>query len=199
MITTLGPVLRLPFALLAVLLTLASCATLPYQNPPTAGDPSIMGKDEVSLEQFLAFALPKNPAYGRAGWTEIWQAYRDACRAEGVSQAVALVQMVHETNWLRFGGSVKARQNNFAGIGVTGGGVAGLSFPDVRTGALAHVQHLKAYGSTKPLSSPTVDPRFKYVKRGTAPTVGALTKRWAMDPNYGDKLTRLYRSLEGLA
>jgi len=184
------------------LLSLASCATVSYQQypqRPTTGDPSVMGRDEVSLDQFLSFAQPKNPAYGRQKWTEIWQAYRDACRTEGVSQAVALVQMVHETNWLRFGGAVQPRQNNFAGLGVTGGGVPGLSFPDVRTGALAHVQHLKAYGSTEPLAGPMADPRFKYVKRGTAPTVQALTKRWAADPNYGEKLIRLYRSLEGLA
>ncbi len=33
----------------------------------------------------------------------------------------------------------------FAGIGTTGGGVAGVSYPDVRTGIRAQVQHLKAY------------------------------------------------------
>jgi hypothetical protein len=187
-------------SVLVFLFALASCATLPYQNQPprAAGDPLVMGSDEVGLDQFLSFAQPKNPAYGRQGWTQIWQAYRDACRTEGVSQAVALVQMVHETNWLKFGGTVQASQNNFAGLGVTGGGVAGLSFPDIRTGALAHVQHLKAYGSTEPLAVPAVDPRFRYVKRGTAPTVQSLTKRWAADPNYGDKLIRLYRQLEGL-
>ena len=30
-------------------------------------------------------------------------------------------------------------------IGTTGGGVAGVSYPDVRTGIRAQVQHLKAY------------------------------------------------------
>ncbi len=37
------------------------------------------------------------------------------------------------------------RQNNFAGIGTTGGGVPGDSFPDVSTGVLAQMQHLVAY------------------------------------------------------
>jgi hypothetical protein len=154
-----------------------------------------MGESFVPLDKFLALVVPRNPALGKAKWTEVWTGYRDACRAEGVNQTLALVQMLHETNWLKFGGTVQARQNNFAGLGVTGGGVAGLSFPDVQTGALAHVQHLKAYGSTLPLTSTVVDPRFRYVKRGSAPTLRSLTGRWATDPNYGDKLLKLYRQL----
>ncbi len=186
---------------LTVALALTSCATFsaPYERPVTnPSDPAVMGRDEVPLDKFLAFALSKNPSYGRQGWTNIWTAYRDACRTEGVSQSVALVQMSLETNYLKFGGTVQASQNNFAGLGVTGGGVKGLSFPDIRTGALAHVQHLKAYGSWDPPSGPLVDPRFKYVKRGTAPTVSGLAGTWAADRSYGEKLTRLYRQLQSL-
>jgi len=178
------------------LLVLASCATMPpIQAPPQTNDPSVMGGQTVPLDRFLSLVMAKNPTLGQARWTAMWTAYRDACQAEGVNQALALVQMLHETNWLRFGGDVQLRQNNFAGLGVTGGGVPGLSFPDIPTGALAHVQHLKAYGSTEPLAAPTVDPRFRYVKRGTAPTLRALTGRWAMDPRYGEKLWTLYRQL----
>ena len=178
---------------LVLVVILAGCSTLPYQNPPQTDDPAIMGADQVPLETFLSLVVPRNPALGRGGWTNVWEAYRDACQIEGVNMAPALVQMLHETNWLRFGGTVQARQNNFAGLGVTGGGVVGLSFPDVNTGALAHVQHLKAYASTEPLHATMVDPRFRYVKRGTAPTLRSLTGRWATDPGYGDKLVRLYR------
>ena len=180
---------------LSLLLLIASCSTLPPIQPPQADDPSVMGLQQVPLDRFLTLVVPKNPALGRDRWTEVWSSYRDACRNEGVNQTLALVQMLHETNWMRFGGDVKLRQNNFAGLGVTGGGVAGLSFPDVQTGALAHVQHLKAYGSTAPLVSTMVDPRFRYVKRGTAPTLRSLTGKWATDPNYGDKLIKLYRQL----
>jgi hypothetical protein len=155
-----------------------------------------MGSQTVPLERFVTAALARNPALGKTGWTEVWTAYRDACQTEGVNQTLALVQMLHETNWLKFGGTVQARQNNFAGLGVTGAGVAGLSFPDVATGALAHVQHLKAYGSTLPLKATLVDPRFRYVKRGTAPTLQGLTGRWAADPDYADKLLKLYRQFE---
>lgn len=154
-----------------------------------------MGRDEVPLEQFLAFAAPRNPSYGRDRWTAIWEAYRDACDAEGVSQSVALVQMIHETNYLKFGGTVQASQNNFAGLGTVDKNSPGHVFPDVKTGALAHVQHLKAYASTEPLVSTLVDPRFRFVKRGTAPTLKALTGRWAADPAYGEKLTLLWNRL----
>ena len=65
----------------------------------------------------------------------------------------------------------------------------------MRTGALAHVQHLKAYASFDPVSSALVDPRFKFVKRGTAPTVRALTGRWAADLAYGDKLVAMWNRL----
>ncbi|MCA1951165.1 MAG: hypothetical protein LDL24_11375, partial [Treponema sp.] len=62
----------------------------------------------------------------------------------------------------------------------------------------AHIQHLKAYGSTEGLRQPLVDPRFKYVRRGSAPTIHDLAGRWASDRAYGTKLedllNRLYRS-----
>jgi hypothetical protein len=177
---------------------LASCATVPINPPPgDRGNPSIMGRETIPLDRFLAVVERRNPSLGTQGWTNVWQAYADACDTEGVRQSVALVQMLHETNWLRFGGDVKLSQNNFAGLGVTGGGTAGLSFPDVRTGALAHVQHLKAYASYDPPSATLVDPRFRYVKRGSAPTVRSLTGKWAMDPGYGDKLMRLYGTMAG--
>lgn len=179
-----------------VLLALASCTTLPPERPPRADDPAIMGRDFVPLDRFLAVAAPRNPGYGTDRWTEVWTAYRDACQTEGVSQAVALVQMLHETNYLKFGGTVKAEQNNFAGIGTVDKNTPGNSFPDVRTGALAHVQHLKAYASTEPPTAELVDPRYRFVKRGSAPTVKALTGRWAADPAYGEKLTLLWNRLQ---
>src|SRR5262245_8280146 len=59
--------------------------------------------------------------------------------ALGIRWDYAFYQMLLETNYLSFKtdsgrpGDVNARQNNFAGIGATGGGVPGDSFPDVST------------------------------------------------------------------
>lgn len=189
--------LRLALTLLT-LAALAACTTLPPERPPRVDDPAIMGSDVVPLEQFLLLVAPRNPTFGKDRWTEVWEAYRQACQIEGVNQSVALVQMVHETNYLKFGGTVQASQNNFAGLGTVDKNTPGHSFPDVATGALAHVQHLKAYASTAPLAATLVDPRFRFVKRGVAPTVAALTGKWAADPAYGEKLSLLWNRLQEL-
>jgi hypothetical protein len=60
-------------------------------------------------------------------------------------------QMLLETGFLSFRGDhgrrgdVSPRQNNFAGLGATGKGAPGESFPDVSTGVLAHLQHVLIY------------------------------------------------------
>lgn len=54
-----------------------------------------------------------------------------------------------------------------------------ISFPDARTGIRAQIQHLKAYGSTEPINQHLVQEnlRFRFVKRGLAPTVNELAGR----------------------
>ena len=86
--------------------------------------------------------------------------------AEGVRPEVVLAQTCNETGFLQYTGDVRVEQRNFAGIGATGGGAPGYSFPDVRTGIRAQVQHLKAYACNEPLINGCVDPRFTLVKRG---------------------------------
>lgn len=103
---------------------------------------------------------------------------------------------MNETNWLRFGGDVKAEQCNFAGLGATGNGVPGNTFPDVRTGIRAQVQHLKAYASTEPLKNKCVGTRFGYVSRGSAPTVSKLPGTWAVSKTYGEDLLQLIDELQ---
>ncbi len=89
-------------------------------------------------------------------------------KIEGINHDILFAQMMHETGYLKFGGDVKPEQNNFAGIGATGNGNPGNSFPSVEIGIRAVVQHLKAYASTEPLKQAVVDPRFDYVRRGSA-------------------------------
>lgn len=94
-------------------------------------------------------------------------------------------------------------QFNFSGLGTTGGGVQGNSYPDVRTGIRAQVQHLKAYASTEELSGNCVDSRFDMVKRGSAPYVEWLGIQenpngggWAAGAGYGEKLRKLLTDLK---
>ena len=65
--------------------------------------------------------------------------------ALGIRWDIAFFQMILETGGLRFGGDVKPAQNNFAGLGASGGGARGESFGDVSTGVKAHLQHLLMY------------------------------------------------------
>ena len=79
----------------------------------------------------------------------VW--YKRHGEALGVRWDYAFFQMVIETNFLTYlrgngkRGDVDPRQNNFAGIGTTGGGVPGDSFPDVSTGVRGQIEHLVVY------------------------------------------------------
>ena len=117
--------------------------------------------------------------------------------AEGVRPDVLFGQVMHETGWLRFGGSVQPSQCNFGGLGAVSSTAGGATFPDVRTGLRAQVQHLKAYGSTDALRNPCVDPRFSLVKRGIAPQVVDLNGRWAVPGNgYGESILSIVDRLK---
>ena len=105
--------------------------------------------------------------------------------AEGVRGEVVFEQAMLETGWLQFG-------------------VAGNSFPDVRTGIRAQVQHLKAYASSEELNQACVDNRFQYVSRESAPYVEWLGIQenpygggWAAGRSYGYKLRSLLAELKG--
>ncbi len=57
----------------------------------------------------------------------------------------AFYQMLVETNYLKYGKDVSVGQNNFAGLGATGGGEPGERFATVSDGVKAHLQHILMY------------------------------------------------------
>jgi hypothetical protein len=72
----------------------------------------------------------------------------------GLRWDYAFFQMIVETGSLSFkrnggSGDVKPKQNNFAGLGATGNGEPGESFPDVSTGVKAHLQHVLMYSGER--------------------------------------------------
>lgn len=163
----------------------------------------IMGSSLNTVNQMVGYYNAQLKAYpsvalGEGGAPDIRTFCTILCEeaaAEGVRAEIVFTQAMLETGWLQFGGDVKVDQFNFAGIGATGGGVPGNSFPDVRTGIRAQVQHLKAYASTEPLNNPCVDPRFHYVTRGSAPTMEQLSGKWATGSGYGQSLARILTGL----
>ena len=136
----------------------------------------------------VRFLLQTNPQADVDEVSTIAQHYIEESLIEGVNHDIAFCQMCVETDFLRFTGDVHRRQNNFAGIGATGGGVPGDSFESVQIGIRAQMQHLKAYASRRRLRRRLVDPRFGRVRRGSARHVEDLSGRWATDPNYGAKI-----------
>ena len=126
----------------------------------------------------------------------------EEANAENVRGEVVFAQSMLETGWLSYGGDSEISQFNFAGLGTTGNGVKGNSFPDVRTGLRAQVQHLKAYASSEALNQECVDERFDYVTRETAPYVEWLGIQenpygggWAAGKDYGSKLRKILSSV----
>ncbi|MBK1987088.1 N-acetylmuramoyl-L-alanine amidase [Sphaerospermopsis aphanizomenoides BCCUSP55] len=151
-----------------------------------------------TTELALQIFLKNNNENGLLQFPDIPKLYREEAAVEGVNHDIAFCQMCLETGFLRFGSDVKPQQNNFAGLGAIGGGTEAASFPSARIGVRAHIQHLKAYASLEPLVQQEVDPRFRFVTRGIAPSVDQLSGRWSADLDYGTKikamLNRLYVS-----
>ena len=162
-----------------------------------------MGNSSTTVAQMVAYYESKGVKYpsktysskGASTIDDFCQIVLDESNAEGVKAEVVFAQICKETGYLQFGGDVAASQCNFAGLGATGGGAKGATFADVATGVLAQVQHLKAYASDDDLNLECVDPRFSYVKRGTAIYVEWLGINenptgagWATAVNYGYSL-----------
>ena len=79
----------------------------------------------------------------------------------GVRWDFAFYQMLIETGSLSYrngnrSGDVKAAQNNFAGLGATGGGETGESFKDIATGVRGHIEHLLLYAGQR-VDSPVAE------------------------------------------
>lgn len=169
----------------------------------------IMGTSSVTVDQMVSYYNKRYtfPAdtyrdKGADSAEAFFKILKEEAEAEGVRADVLFAQVMLETGGLTFGGDVQASQCNFGGLGAVGGGAAGETYADVRTGLRAQVQHLKAYASTEGLNNACVDTRFQYVSRGTARYVEWLAipqnpygKGWAADADYGTKLLRIMNSL----
>ena len=169
------------------------------------GGYSIMGPTTVTIGQMINYyqANQAYPAfYANSDAPNIYvfcMMYMEECNAEGVRAEVAFAQAMKETGFLRYRGDVHIEQFNFAGLGATGNGNPGNSFPTVRMGIRAQVQHLKAYATSASLNQEVVDPRYSLVNKGSAPYVEWLGKHenptgigWATAWGYGNSIVNDY-------
>lgn len=153
----------------------------------------IISRGQTSEVQMMMF-LKTNNSDALSQFPDLLKFYIEESNAEGVNYDLAFAQMCLETNYLRFGGNVSINSNNFAYLG-SNNGTEVASFDSQRLGVRAQIQHLKAYASREPLVQEIVDPRFRFVTRGVAPTVDHLGGRWSADLDYGAKILAILRRL----
>jgi len=131
--------------------------------------------------RLMAFIRARNPRLLRK-FSTIATEYKRHGEDLGVRWDYAFYQMVVETNSLKFTGDVKPYQNNFAGLGATGGGVRGEKFRTVSDGVRAHLQHLMIYAGIY-VTDPVAD-RTRKVQSWRI--LDKWRKRIRGDVTYGD-------------
>lgn len=95
-------------------------------------------------ERLTEYLRQRNPRLN-SRFEDIAALYKKHGETLGIRWDIAFFQMILETGALRFTGDVRADQNNFAGLGASGGGAHGERFADVSSGVKAHLQHLLMY------------------------------------------------------
>lgn len=174
-----------------VLFLLEACQTMPK---------AIISRARLNSNQLTAFFMSMKPDADEEKVRRISSIYIEESKTESINSDIAFAQMCLETGYLAFTGLVKSDMNNFCGLGAIDSVNNGVVFESEELGIRAHIQHLKAYASKKPLVKDCVDPRYKFVlPKGKAPFIKGLTGKWATDPEYSRKLerilSRMYRFL----
>ena len=160
----------------------------------------IIGESVATVEQMLSYIKTKNADVPQSVIGMI-PLYLSEGKVEGVRGDIAFAQSCIETGNFKFPKetcAVNIDQNNFCMMGVIDTFDKGNSFDTPQIGIRAQIQHLKAYANDEELIAECVDPRFKYVTRGSAPYVEWLGiqenpngKGWASAKDYGSKIIRV--------
>lgn len=173
----------------------------PVKQTVSTYDASIIGTPMATQQQCVRYLLRNNPNPNlNVSAEEIVAYYYEEGSREGIRPDVAFAQALKETGFFRYGGDVIPEQNNYCGLGTTGGGVKGEFFSTPRLGVRAHIQHLLAYSSTRRPTTPVVDPRYGIVRQAygsrTLGTWQDLNGRWAVPGNYyGQEILSMFRDI----
>ena len=163
-------------------------------------DVPIFGEPVATQAQMVNFINKRNKT-PKLNCTvkQLVQIYYFEADREGIRPDIALCQAIKETGTWGYGGDVIPEQNNYCGLGTTGGGVKGAFFETPQLGARAHIQHLLAYTSKRPPKVEIVDPRYDLIKKFRPQIFGKLTKWtelngvWAVPGNhYGEDILTLW-------
>ena len=163
-------------------------------------DVPIFGEPVATPEQMVNFINKRNPD-PKINCTvkQLVHLYYLEAGREGIRPDIALCQAIKETGAWGYGGDVIPEQNNYCGLGTTGGGVKGEFFATPQLGVRAHIQHLLSYTSKRPPREEIVDPRYELIKKFRPQIFGKLTKWtdlngvWAVPGNhYGEDILNLW-------
>lgn len=170
-------------------------------EPPAAGLTPIMGPSVATLAQTRAWIDRRAQTSLRWLLYYLADAFWRHGAEYGVRGDIGFCQFCKETGFAAYGGLVRPWQCNTGGLGATGRAgeplrpdgtryddplfgadplrvrfeptVHGAIFAGWETGVEAHIQHLYAYATDKPLPTGKIllSPRFALVRRGSAPYV----------------------------
>jgi len=164
-------------------------------------DFTIMGGPIATQEQCVNYLLRHNP-FPLITTTpkKLVDYYYLEGGVEGIRPDLAFAQALHETGNFGYGGDVIPLQNNYCGLGTTGGGVKGAWFPSPEIGVRAQIQHLLAYSTTRLPKLSVVDPRYELVKStdkfGKSPTWTSLNGKWAVPgTTYGQMILTIHEKI----
>ncbi len=165
------------------------------------GQTPLTGIWSGTAEQLASYLLGVAPSPGfTVSASALAEYYVRYCAEAGLRADLLWAQMIHETGSGTYGGDVRSEQNNYAGIGATGGGEPGIAFATAEAGVMAHVAHMVAYVySSSPVSwaNATTDPRFDFVNpRGAVSILSDLDGRWAVPgAGYGERIEEIARAI----
>ncbi|MDQ6782504.1 MAG: glucosaminidase domain-containing protein [Actinomycetota bacterium] len=178
----------------------AQTAALGALGAPAAdGSPTIIGTPVLEPAQMMGWF---NTGYYHdltpASVAQLTAWYFSEGIAENVRGDVAFAQAIVETGG--FASPDAVRLNNYAGIGHCDSCAAGLAFPSPQGGVQGQIQvlHVFAAPAGTPLTQPPVVPAVAPggpFRGGCCPSWQSLTGTYATDPNYGNTVLSIYKSM----
>ncbi|HEY4662928.1 MAG TPA: PKD domain-containing protein [Candidatus Humimicrobiaceae bacterium] len=171
----------------------SSGQSYPVNTTPISNSTSVIGYTEVTVDQLVKIFTDRNSS--KVDWARrIAPIYINYGKLFNIRADIAWAQMCHETGFLEYTGDVRPNQNNFSGMGATGGGVPGNSFATEELGIIAHYAHLSWYYYQNHINNycnNQYDPRHfgsSHYKYTGNTTLGFLNGNWAPGSTYTDKI-----------
>ena len=182
----------------------------PAPEPPTKITPQtrLLAEPRVTLKQLEKFEIGReHGVYTDAQVRTILKKYVAVSTKAGLDPLLVVSQMLEETGHLTSFWSQPPRRNP-AGIGVTGKKGEGVSFGSWDKAIRAHVGRLLAYAleegeeetpAHRALIKEALAAReLPADRRGCAPALAGLSRKWAMDPKYADKIAKISNEIRPL-